>query len=164
MRLLEADRLLYSKVTLLLAIALLGAWFGWFFFTHVALYAISDSADLEVERATHPVEAQFTGRIVNSHLVLDKQVEAGEVLVEFDAKPQKLQLNTQKAQLAAVDPQTRSIETEIASEENAWRGEQQSAIEALEEARAHYREAEAAARFAQQEAERVRKMYTAGIA
>ena len=164
MRLLETDALHLSKMTLLLATSLLGAWFGWFFFAHVTLYAISDSADIEVDRATHPIEAQFTGRIVNSHLILDKQVKAGEVLVELDAKPQRLQLNEQKAQLAAVDPQSHSIETEITSEENAWHGEQQSAIEALEEARAHYREADAAARFAQQETERLRKMYTAGIA
>jgi multidrug resistance efflux pump len=164
MRVLEDDTFHRSKLTLLVAIALLGAWFGWFFFAHVALYAISDSADLEVERAAHPIEAQYTGRVVNSRLALDLQVKAGEVLVELDADPQKLQLNEQKAQLAALDPQTRSIQSEITSEENAWRDEQKSAIEALEEARAHYREAEAAARFAQQEAERLRKMYTASIA
>ena len=41
--------------------------------------------------------------------------------------------------------------------------DQQSAKDALEEARAHYREAEAAAQFAQAEAERLRKMYNAGV-
>jgi len=164
MRIVETDSLRASKVTLLLAIALLGGWFGWFFFTNVVLYAISTNANLEVERAVHPVEVQFTGRVIKSHMVLDKEVKAGEVLVELDAKPQQLQLNEQTAQLAAVDPQTHTLEAEIVSEKNAWLGEQQSAIEALQQSRAHYREADAAARFAQREQERLRKMYTSGIA
>jgi len=39
--------------------------------------------------------------------------------------------------------------------------DQQASKDALEEARAHYREAEAAAQFAQAESERIRKMYNA---
>jgi membrane fusion protein (multidrug efflux system) len=148
---------------LALATCLLAAWILWFFLARVSVYAVTNKADLEVDRAAHPVESVVSGRVMATHLVIDQEVKAGDVLVELDSGAQRFQLTEEKTQLAGANPQIRSREEEIVSEGRALDQDQQSAKDALEEARAHYREAESAAQFAQAETERLRKMYNAGV-
>src|SRR5579863_7939279 len=162
-RSLEADNSQRSYLGLALAALLLTAWMLWFFLARVSVYAVSNKAELEVDRAAHPVESAVSGRVVATHPVLDQDVKAGDVLVELDSGAQHFQLSEEKTQLAGANPQIRSREEEIASEEQALDQDQQSAKDALEEARAHYREAEAAAAYAQGESDRIRKMYNAGV-
>jgi multidrug resistance efflux pump len=162
-RSLEVDNSQRSYLGLLLAVTLLGAWMAWFFLARVSVYAVTNKAELEVDRAAHPVESAVSGRVVATHLALDREVKAGEVLVELDSGAQHLQLTEEQTQLASTNPQIHSLEEEIASEEQALEQDQQSAKDALEEARAHAREAEAGAAFAQAESERLRKMYDAGV-
>jgi multidrug resistance efflux pump len=162
-RFLEADDSRHSTWGLLLVALLLLLWGCWFVFARVELYAVSDTANLQVDRAAHPVEAQFTGRVVTSNLALDRQVQAGEVLVELDADTQKLQLNEERTRLASYGPQIHSLEDQIAAEQRAWQEERHAAEVALDESRAHYREAEAAAQFAEKEAERLQQMYNVGV-
>jgi multidrug resistance efflux pump len=162
-RSLEADNSQRSYLGFALAASLLAAWILWFFLARVSVYAVTNKADLEVDRAAHPVESVVSGRVVATHLMIDQEVKAGDVLVELDSGAQKFQLSEEKTQVAGASPQIRSREEEIVSEGRALEQEQQSAKDALEEARAHYREAEAAAQFAQAEAERLRKMYNAGV-
>ncbi len=162
-RSLEADNSQRSYLGLALAASLLTAWILWFFLAHVSVYAVTSKADLQVDRAAHHVESVVIGRVVATHMVLDQEVKAGDVLVELDSGTQQFQLTEEKTQLAAANPQIRSREEQIASEEQALVQDQQASKDALEEARAHYSEAEAAAQFAQAEAERVRKMYSAGV-
>jgi multidrug efflux pump subunit AcrA (membrane-fusion protein) len=163
-RSLEADNSQRSYLGLALAALLLGAWMVWFFLARVSVYAVTNKAELEVDRAAHSVQSAVSGRVVATHLVLDQEVKAGDVLVELDSGAQHFQLTEEKTQLAGANPQIHSRLEEIASEEQALEQDQQSAKDALEEARAHYREAEAAAQFAQAESERLRKMYNAGVA
>jgi multidrug resistance efflux pump len=162
-RSLEADDSRRSYMGIALAALLLGAWMGWFFLARVSVYAVTNKADLEVGRSAYSVESAVDGRVVATHLAIDQEVKAGDVLVELDSGPQSFQLSEEKTQVAGADPQIRSLEQEIASEQQALEQDQQSAKDALEEARAHYREAEAAAQFAQTESERLRKMYDAGV-
>ncbi len=162
-RSLEADNSQRSYLGLALAACLLAAWILWFFLARVSVYAVTNKADLEVDRAAHPVESVVSGRVVATHLTIDQEVKAGDVLVELDSGAQQFQLSEEKTQVAGASPQIRSREEEIVSEGQALEQEQQSAKDALEEARAHYREAEAAAQFAQAEVERLRKMYNAGV-
>jgi multidrug resistance efflux pump len=162
-RSLEVDNSQRSYLGLLLALTLLGAWMAWFFLARVSLYAVTNKAELEVDRAAHPVESAVSGRVVATHLALDREVKAGEVLVELDSGAQHFQLTEEQTQLASANSQIHSLGEEIASEEQALEQDQQSAKDALEEARAHAREAEAGAAFAQAESERLRKMYDAGV-
>jgi len=162
-RSLEADNSQRSYLSLGLAAALLVAWLLWFFLSHVSVYAVTNKAELEVDRAAHPVESIVSGRVVATHMALDQEVKAGDILVELDSGAQQFQLSEEKTQLAGANPQIRSREDQIAAEEQALEQDQQAAKDALEEARAHYREAESAAQFAQAEADRVRKMYNAGV-
>jgi multidrug resistance efflux pump len=162
-RSLESDNSQRSYLGLALAASLLTAWILWFFLAHVSVYAVTNKAGLEVDRAAHPVESIVIGRVVATHMVLDQEVKAGDVLVELDSGTQQFQLTEEKTQLAGANPQIRSREEQIASEEQALVQDQQASKDALEEARAHYNEAEAAAQFAKAESERLRKMYNAGV-
>ncbi len=162
-RSLEADDSQRSYLGIALAALLLGAWMVWFFLARVSVYAVTSKADLEVGRSAYSVESAVDGRVVATHLVIDQEVKAGDVLVELDSGSQNFELSEEKTQVAGANPQIRSREEQIASEQQALEQDQQSAKDALEEARAHYREAEAAAQFAQTESERLRKMHDAGV-
>lgn len=162
-RILNSDGFRGVAWGLLLVAILLGLWLLWFFRARVAVYAVSDSADLEVDRAAHAVASQFTGRVVASSLALDREVREAEVLIELDADTQKLQLNEERTRLAAFSPQIASLEDQVAAERKAWSQEQQAASAALDEARAHHVEGESAAHFAETEVERLKQMFAAGL-
>ena len=162
-RFLESETFKRGAWGLLIAAVLLCLWVAWFFRARVAVYAVSETADLEVDRAAHPVESQYSGRVVTSTLALDREVEAGEVLIELDADVQKLQLTEERTKLGALGPQVQSLEDQIAAEDRASAQEQQTAAVALEEARAHFREADAAAHLAESEAQRLSQMYSSGV-
>ena len=162
-RFLETETFKRETWGLLIAAVLLSMWAVWFFRARVSVYAVSETADLEVDRAAHPVESQYAGRVVTSTLALDREVKTGEVLVELDADMQKLQLTEERTKLGALGPQIRSLEDQIAAEQRASMQEQQTASVALDEARAHFREADAAARLAESEAQRLSQMYTSGV-
>src|SRR3712207_4487833 len=89
---LAADRFRLSLLGILLVAALLGAWATWFLLARVTLYEVSTTARLEVSDAVHPVEAQAAGRVQATHLLLGREVQAGDVLVELEAEAQRLQL------------------------------------------------------------------------
>jgi multidrug resistance efflux pump len=162
-RILQSEPFHRGAWGVLIAFVLLGAWLTWFFRARVTVYAVSDTADVEVDRAAHPVEAQYTGRVVASTLALDREVEFGEVLVELDTDVQKLQLTEEHTRLAALRPQISSLEEQIAAEQKASEQEQRMASVALEESRAHFREADAAARLAESEAQRLTQLYNSGV-
>jgi multidrug resistance efflux pump len=162
-RFLESDDFHHGVWGLLIATVLLALWLVWLFWARVAVYAVSDMATVEVDRAAHPVESQYTGRVVASALALDRQVESGEVLVELDTDVQKLQLSEERTHLTALRPQISSLEDQIAAEQKASDQEQRMASVALEEARAHFREADAAAHLAESEAQRLTQLYNSGV-
>ena len=123
-RSLEADNSQRSYLGLALAALLLGAWMVWFFVARVSVYAVTNKAELEVDRAAHSVQSAVSGRVVATHLVLDREVKAGDVLVELDSGAQHFQLTEEKTQLAGASPQIHSREEEIASEEQALEQDQ----------------------------------------
>lgn len=162
-RILKSDTFDRGAWGLLIAGLLMCLWLVWFFRARVTVYAVSDTADVEVDRAAHPIESQYPGRVVASTLALDRDVKAGEVLVELDADVQKLQLNEERTRLVALRPQLSSLEDQIAAERKASEQEQRTGSVALDEARAHFSEADAAASYAQSEAQRLKQMYDAGV-
>jgi membrane fusion protein (multidrug efflux system) len=164
MRSLADDGFNRSLAGLLLATALLGGWAAWFLLSRVAVYAVTQTARLEVDRAAHPVEAPVAGRVVMTRLVVGQEVQAGEVLVELDAQAQRLQLQEQHARLAALAAQLTARRKEVTAEEAAWQGERQAALVALDEARARLREAEVAVRSAAEEAEFYARLQIRGLA
>src|SRR5262245_55797161 len=100
-RTLEADGFRGTTLALLLVVGLLSAWGAWFLGAQVALYAVSDTARLEMSQAAHPVEAPVGGRVVATYLVLGREVQGGDVLVALDATAQHLQREEEQVRLRA---------------------------------------------------------------
>jgi membrane fusion protein (multidrug efflux system) len=161
--LLESQTFHRNALGLLITAGLLGLWLMWFFKAQIAVYAVSTTADLEVDRAAHPVGAQYAGRVVASTLVLDREVQSGEVLIELDSGVQESQLREARTRLTVLQPQIKSLEGQIEAEKKASAQEQQTAAAALEEAGAHLREANAAAQLAESGAARIQRMYNEGL-
>ena len=88
------------------------------------------------------MEAQVAGRVQATYLVLGREVQAGDVLVELDADTQRLQLEEERARLAALIPQISELRAESTAEEAAQHEDQQAGQVALNQARARHREAE----------------------
>jgi membrane fusion protein (multidrug efflux system) len=163
MRSLETDSYRTPIFGLLTVAVLLGAWTMWAFLSRVARYEISDIARLEVDQSAHIVQAPMVGRIVASRLVLGREVKVGEILLEFDAIPEKLQIQEAQARHKVISPQIESIHAEIAATEQARLREQQATQAALEEARARFQEAESQARFAEGDAARLAQLHSSGL-
>jgi len=148
---------------LFLAAVLLTGWGSWFLLARVAVYAVSDKADIEVDRAAHPVEAQFSGRVVSSRLGLDQEVRVGEVLVELDSDAQQLQLKEERVHLSTVGPHVTDLERQIASVQAALDRERGSGSVALEESGARVKEADASAGLAEEDAKRLEQLFSSGV-
>lgn len=156
---LVADRFHCSLWGMLLVAALLSAWALWFFLARLTLYVVSTTARLEVSEAAHSVEAQVTGRIRATYLILGQKVQGGDVLVELDADVQRLRLEAERTRLTALVTEPAMFHDEISAEEAARREDQQAGRIALDQARARYREAEAAAQLGVQEATRMAQLF-----
>jgi membrane fusion protein (multidrug efflux system) len=144
------------------ATLLLGAWSAWFLAVQVAVYEVSHSARLEVDRAAHAVEAQVGGRVVTSRLGLGRQVAEGEILIELDASPLRLELEEQRARLRAARAQLAVLGDERAVESGALRQDRQGTQATLGNARAKYEEADAEARHSAEQAERLGRLHAGG--
>jgi multidrug resistance efflux pump len=135
-RTLDADGFRGTMLGVLLVVGLLGAWGAWFIGARVALYAVSDTARLEMSQAAHPVATPVAGRVVATQLAVGEEVQGGEVLVELDATAQHLQREEEQARLRALFPQIEALRTAITAEEQALREARHAARAALDEARA----------------------------
>jgi multidrug resistance efflux pump len=160
---LRADRALGSATVLIVGFVLLAAWAIWALSAKVTRYEASDNARLEVNSSAYPVEANVTGMLVSSSLVLGREVKAGEVLAELDSDNQRFTLEEQQAHLATLQPQIAALRAQI-SAESAGRADDRRVLGfSAEAARAQYEEAQTEAQLAAQEAERATRLHAEGI-
>jgi multidrug resistance efflux pump len=136
-----------ALLTALAGLALLGAWGAWFGFARVSVYELSKTARVEVETASHEVDAPVAGRVVKSALGLGKAVSAGDVLVELEADRYRLERDAELTRLRVVGPQIEALRRELAEQEVAVRGEGLVAAASAQEERARQRASEAMARL-----------------
>lgn len=148
---------------LLIPIAVLAAWSTWFVKARVARYEVTDRARLEVNRAVYVLQSPISGRVVSSELVMGREVNSGEVVLEIEATQQQLQVQESRSRLAALQPQIDTLRREVAAQEKAQEEDRKSSEAALEQARAQYRDAEAQERLAALEADRVTKLRQARL-
>jgi multidrug resistance efflux pump len=103
------------------------------------------------------------GQVSEVRLKLADSVEAGDVLVELNAKPLRLQLEEKRARLLAIEAQLEPLGRELAEHERALRQAQQAGRARTEETRARFREADATARLQEVEAERAARLRAEGL-
>jgi len=156
---LSTDGCRFSLWGVLSLVGLLGAWGTWAILASLPVYAVTEVARLEVDRAVHPVQAPVAGRIVVTHLHLGQEVQARDVLVELETAVQQLQLDEERTREDAVTRQLVSLREEIAIAQRAFSEAGHAARVALDEARAKFREASAIARFAGDEVMRSKRLH-----
>jgi len=145
------------------AVLLLAMWTAWFFAARVVLYAVSDTARLEVDASPYPVEAPVSGRVVSTALTMGRAVKAGDVLVELDVRAQNLSVGEEQARIEGSGRQIARLHAEIAEQRNSRRAEQAAAEIAQQEAQARHEEAVAASEFAANAEQRTRALAENGL-
>src|SRR5262245_33425518 len=120
-------------------------WATWLVEAQVSVYASTGVARLEVDRENHPVDAPVIGRVSGTHLVAGQRVKAGDLLLELDANPERLERSKAIAKLAPSATQLRSLQDELSAEQRAIDVERRSAEAATAEALAKAQEASSAA-------------------
>src|SRR5713101_3517809 len=151
MRSLAADVFRRSIWGTFFVVALLGVWGVWLFCARVRLYEVTEAARLEVDQAVHPVAAAVAGRVAATYLILGKDVQVGDVLVELDMDMQRLQLGEERTRLASLPHMLKALHDESQAEAEAQRKDDQMTRWALDQAHARYQEAAAAVRLSGKE-------------
>jgi membrane fusion protein (multidrug efflux system) len=160
---LRLDKGLWSFTAIAISIVLLAGWLAWAATARVKQYEVSDTARLEVAGAAYPVQANVSGRLVVSHLVLGKAVKAGDVLVELDSNAERLALDEEQAHLSSLARETGALRSQMGAEEQGRSSEQTVLTFSKNAARAQYQQAEAQALLAGQEAARAARLRADGL-
>ena len=88
-----------------------GAWTLWAVCSHVDLVAVSQAARIEREYY-HPVSSRVSGRITATNIALDREVKAGDVLVELDQELEVARLEEAVRRQAGFAPRIRVLKAE----------------------------------------------------
>jgi multidrug resistance efflux pump len=153
-----------SFVAALAVAAALGVlWSTWFVRAQLGVYAVTLAARVEVDRAAYPIEAAVGGRVVASHLALDREVTAGEPLLELDAEALQMKLGEARAQLEGLPAQLAALERQMEAKLAALREHRRAAPSRTLEAEAHRRELEALAGYVETEAKRAEALRDGGL-
>jgi membrane fusion protein (multidrug efflux system) len=163
LRSLKADGFRTSITAIAVVIIFIALWTVWLMFGDISVYAVSNSARLEAERAIHPIQSLYAGRIVTNHLVLGQAVKRGDVLIELDATVQRLELVEERTQSESTDAEISKLHQEIQTEELGSRNEEAAAQIGVREAQAKLQEAQATASYAILQAERTSQLHKAGL-
>lgn len=160
---LRHDRGLTSTFALCIALLFLGAWISWAFLARVTRYEISDSARLEVDTAPYPIQANISGRLLRSSLVLGKHIEAGDVLAEIDTQTEELSLREEQTRVLELQPQINALRAELEAQTQGKSDERKVLALSQSGARAQFEQANTEASLAEEEWKRANRLRAEGI-
>jgi len=150
------------RALLVAAVVLLGAWTWWFLRARIPVYETSETARLEVFRATHPVDAPVAGRVTAVHMALDAIVAEGDVIAELDTDALRMQLAEAKARASGLGPQLVATRRAANAEEGAISAFRRESTSAIAQAKDRYREGDIQAKQAEDEARRAERLHDRG--
>jgi multidrug resistance efflux pump len=151
----RSRRIVVAAVTTVMVTTL---WGGWAAKASVTVYEVSDRARLEVDRASHPVDSPVSGTVVESRMLLDREVAAGDVLVRLDADAERFSVREGQEKALALDAELTALRAQASSVARAREEGARAGRALLDETRERLPEAEAPARYAQQELERLERL------
>lgn len=137
-------------------------WGFWFFSAEITIYETTPLARIEVSRASHAVQSPVDAQVVGTHLVLEKQVRAGELLVQLDIQALALALAEAEARQKALEQEMEALREEIAAHEQSLKLVSQVGQAALKEAKAKKRERQVAADWAEKKSQRLEPLLSEG--
>jgi multidrug resistance efflux pump len=164
MRSLATDGPRGARRALLITAILIGAWLAWFLGASVGVYEVAEVARVEVDRIAHRVDAPITGKLVSVNLGLGRDVAAGDVLVELDARELDLELSERQARAAALSAEIEPAKRQLAAADSTLRAHGNVTRAQIGEARARHREATEQAELARVEAQRGERLFQEGLA
>lgn len=162
-RSLNLDHFRFPVIGIIAACLLLSLWVVWSLLFKIDLYEISTDARIEVASAVYPVQSSVTARLVRTHVSLGQQVQLGDTLFFLDAQNLHLRLQEQESRYVALEQELAALQKSIGAEEAAMRRESPATRTELEEAKSLYREGDAAAKFAEGEARRLKLLFDKGL-
>jgi membrane fusion protein (multidrug efflux system) len=139
----------------MVAIVFVGAWVIWATQARVTLYETSELGRVEADQSATEIQAELTGRVAVTRLAIGKEVRAGDVLVELDAEPQRLELSQTQATVDGLRLRKTALLSQIAVEQRARDREREASATQEAEARASAQRDEAIAQFATNEQTRM---------
>jgi membrane fusion protein (multidrug efflux system) len=163
MRSLTADRSGSLLAGVSLTTILLIVWVIWAVVARVSIYAVSDSARVEMGSATQTVQSLYAGRISANYLVSGRQVKRGDTLVELDSGVQRLEFAEEQSQRGSLLAELEQIEKQIDAEQRALKEQQVADETSIHEAEAKLQEAEPQAAYANADSIRKSKLQQAGL-
>lgn len=87
----------------------------WALCARVPLTKVGSQGRIEPHNAVHRIEPPAAGRVVRSLLNLDAEVEAGDLLIEFDTRSERLELEQSKATAEGLERELSVIRDQIAN-------------------------------------------------
>ncbi len=163
LRSLRSDRPTRYYLAMAVSCALLSAWGAWMSLSTVPVYEATSVARLEVQQASHPVQAPVAGRIIRSELQLGRKIAVGDVLFELDSASQRLELDQANARLKAIDPEIGAAKKELAAQSQAVADDTEGVGATVAEAKAKLDEAAVAEKLAEEQLVRARKLRADGL-
>ena len=162
MRALAADRARFPRLGILFGVILLGAWLAWFVGTKVDVYEVSAASRLETECAPHAIDAVVSGRVKVYDLLLNRDVERGDVLVILDSEADERRLAEERTRLATLAPEIDALTRVLAAYERSIADDRAATVVAVQGGKAKHEEAESSARLASDEAARAKQLQESG--
>ena len=108
-----------TRVLLVVLVMLgVGGLAAWAAVAKVPIVKVSSQARIEPHNEVYRLEPPSAGRVVLSHLKLDEAVKEGDLLIEFDTRAERLELEQSKATEVALEHELSVIRDQIASKKN----------------------------------------------
>ena len=109
----------YESSTRVLLVVLgalgLGGLVAWAVGARVPVMKVSSQGRIEPHNAVYRLEPPGAGRVVRSMLNLDEEVKEGDLLIEFDTRSERLELEQSKATSEALEQEFSVIRDQIAN-------------------------------------------------
>ena len=151
LRALKAQSSWIEPLVLACACAALLLWVLWALTAELPVYAVSERARIEAQRAAFLVAAPVAGRLRRVVVAVGDSVAAGDVLIELEAAIEEQRLREERSRLGAMREQLEHLRSELRGETRGLGAAQRVSRGALEEARARLQAASASTALAEQE-------------
>jgi hemolysin D len=153
-----------TRVALVVLVTLgLGGLVAWAVGAQVPVMKVSSQGRIEPHNAVHRIEPPGAGRVVRSLLNLDEDVEEGDLLIEFDTRSERLELEQSKATAVALEHELTVIRDQIANKNDELAASGQVDEVAVREALAREGELAPRHRLARERAQLAQKSPTGSI-